>query len=164
MLARATSYRYARMPAARRPGPLRLASRRRWGTSRWRRHPGQRLNNQRVRQRRGRRLCRSWLPSHPAHGGRRGNHPRTGSNKRLRKGARCGTSPPSSLSAPKYRPATPRPVEYTTIAAKAARLLWASTVFVPAGCPTPKASTCTRTTDNVTALFLLTSAGFFIHP
>ncbi len=55
-------------------------------------------------------------------------------------------------------------VEYTTIAAKAARLLWASTIFVPAGCPTPKASTCTRTTDNVTALFLLTSAGFFIHP
>jgi hypothetical protein len=55
-------------------------------------------------------------------------------------------------------------VEYTTIAAKAARLLWASTVFVPAGCPTPKAATCTRTTDNITALFLLTSAGFFIHP
>jgi len=55
-------------------------------------------------------------------------------------------------------------VEYTTIAAKAARLVWASTVFVPTGCPTPNASTCTRTTDNITALFLLTSAGFFIHP
>jgi hypothetical protein len=55
-------------------------------------------------------------------------------------------------------------VEYTTIAAKAARVLWASTVLVPAGCPTPKAPTCTRTTDNITALFLLTSAGFFIHP
>ena len=55
-------------------------------------------------------------------------------------------------------------VEYTTIAAKAARLLWASTVFVPTGCPTLKAPTCTRTTDNITALFLLTSAGFFIHP
>ena len=55
-------------------------------------------------------------------------------------------------------------VEYTTIAAKAARVLWASTVFVPDGCPTLKAPTCTRTTDNITALFLLTSAGFFIHP
>jgi hypothetical protein len=55
-------------------------------------------------------------------------------------------------------------VEYTTIAAKATRLLWASTVFVPAGCPTLKAPTCTRATDNITALFLLTSAGFFIHP
>jgi hypothetical protein len=55
-------------------------------------------------------------------------------------------------------------VEYTTIAASAARVAWASTVFVPAGCPSPSAPTCTRSTDNITALFLLTSAGFFIHP
>ena len=66
-----------------------------------------------------------------------------------------GTSVPSG-----YVPT----VEYTTIAAKAARLAWASTVFVPAGCPTTSAPTCTRTVDNITALFLLTSAGFFIHP
>jgi hypothetical protein len=55
-------------------------------------------------------------------------------------------------------------VEYTTIAAKAARLVWASTIIVPSRCPTASAPTCTRTTDNITALFLLTSAGSFIHP
>ncbi len=66
-----------------------------------------------------------------------------------------GTSVPSG-----YVPA----VEYTTVAAKAARVTWISTVFVPSGCPTTSAPTCTRSVNNITALFLLTSAGFFVHP
>jgi hypothetical protein len=79
-------------------------------------------------------------------------------------------TPQSWHETTKYIPGAPVPSgyvvanQYTTIAAKAARVTWASAVIVPSGCPMTSAPTCTRTTDNITMLSLLTSAGEFLHP
>ncbi len=59
-----------------------------------------------------------------------------------------------------YVPAT----EQVTVAAKAGLVTWASNLEVPSGCPSPSAATCTRKTDNIPFLYLLTSAGIFTHP
>lgn len=55
-------------------------------------------------------------------------------------------------------------VQYITVAAEAGRITWISSVIVPAGCPSANTPRCPGTANNVPALFLLTSAGFFIHP
>jgi hypothetical protein len=59
-----------------------------------------------------------------------------------------------------YVPAT----EQVTVAAKAGLITWASNLEVPSGCPSPSAPTCSRKTDDVPFLFLLTTAGIFTHP